>query len=341
MNFKAIACVAALSLISVSGKAGAQDTAAWTGAHGASAPATYLGSLDGSDYHLDLWDNQAFHLVKTSGDTVEIHAGRWYANGEIGSLILPLGDSALALEVRSAERLRLDGAPEDGNGDLVTDRLLAPAEISLPISGMFTYFADAPTIVHCATGLTYPVAQEARYLPLETAYLDNRAGPAEPLFVTLDATIAIRPPMEGAPRPTVIVDGFNRAWPGETCARAENVSGLTGIYWRIRSLGDVDLGDLDVSQEPFIVFREGEGRFNASVGCNMKMGGFSRTGSSLSVTQVASTMMACPDETLAMLDSRLDALLPTTASYEIGGRTLLLFDGEGGMIARLEAAYLP
>jgi heat shock protein HslJ len=206
---------------------------------------------------------------------------------------------------------------------------------------MFTYYADAPTIVHCATGLTYPVAQEADYLALERAYLEYRPGPAEPLFVTLDATIAIRPPMEGTPRPTVIVDALGRTWPGEDCSRAENVPGLTGVYWRISALGDSDLSNLDGRQEPYLVFREGGERFNASVGCNTKLGGFSLSGTSLTISQVASTMMACPDDTVAMLDSRLDTLLPSVASYEIGGRTLLLLDADGEIIARSEAVYLP
>ena len=341
MIFQGVAFILGLAVMLVADLSLAQDGMAKTGAHGASVPATYKGTVDGTGYHLDLWDNQAFHLVMGSGDEAQIEVGRWHADGETGSLVLPLADSDLVLEVRNPDRLRVPGAPEDGSGDFVTDRTLAHAEVSLPVSGMFTYFADTPTFVHCATGLSYPVAQEAEYLALETAYLDDRAAPAEPLFVTLDATIAIRPPMEGAPRPTVIVDAFGRTWQDEDCDRADGVPGLTGVYWRILALGGTELGDLDGGQEPFIVFREGEGRFNASVGCNTKLGGYSLSGVSLTISQVASSMMACPDDRLSMLDGRLDRLLPTVAGFDIGGRTLLLFDGEGDTIARLESVYLP
>ena len=171
----------------------------FVGAHGATVPATYIAE-DGT-VHLDLWPDQAFHLVRKPDDGAsEAFAGRWHANGR--NLVLPLGDETITMEVRNADRLRPPGAADDANGDLV-GAPLAPAQISLPAAGMFTYFADAPTFLHCATGLTHPVAQEGDYMGLERAYLEDRLGQAEPLFVTLDATIASHPQMEGPDRLSV------------------------------------------------------------------------------------------------------------------------------------------
>lgn len=333
--------VAAL-FVSLPFAAPAQEPTATIGAYGAYAPATYLGTNRGVEYHLDLWPDQAFHLVATpaDGSGTDAHAGRWYADGETGSLVLDLGGEEMQLQVRNAERLRQVGAAEDGGADLVSDGTLAPAEISLPMSGMFTYYADAATIRSCTTGRTYPVAQEGAYQALESAYTEDRAAPAEPLFVTLDASIAKRAQMEGEPRQTVTVTDFGRTWPGEDCARAADRPGLTGVYWRFDTLGDSDLSDRESNREPFLVLRDGEGEFTASIGCNTKFGGFTASDTVLSMPQVASTMMACPGDKLAALDNQLDQMLTSVARYEIGGRTLLLMDEAGQIVARLEAVYL-
>jgi len=176
-------CIAAMSL--VASPAFCQQAEPFVGAHGAMVPATYEGGEGGGTWHLDLWPDQGFHLRRTLADGAgapESFAGRWHANGE--ALVLDLGAESLELEVRNAQRLRPSGAPEDATDDLVTDGSLDPATISLPASGMFTYFADAPTFVHCATGRMHPVAQEGDYPALEAAYLNDRPGLAEPLFVT-------------------------------------------------------------------------------------------------------------------------------------------------------------
>jgi copper homeostasis protein (lipoprotein) len=232
----------------------------------------------------------------------------------------------------------VDGA-EDGSGDLVTEGALEPATITLPVSGMFTYFADSPVLVGCGTGLIYPVAMEADYLALETAYLADRPGPAEPLFVTLDATIAPRVNMEGPARPMVTVDRFGATWPGETCERAANAPGLVGGTWRIISLGETVLDWRPPANEPFLVLR-GEGRFNASVGCNMMMGSYTLDGGALTLTGPAASMMACP-EPLAAQEMQLAEVLPQVAGFAIGGRTLRLTAADGVVLAVLEAVYLP
>lgn len=308
--------------------AAAQET--FVGAHGAQVPATYRGV----DVQLDLWPGQAFHMTR-DGQSL---AGRWHAAG--GGIVLDAGAEEIALTVRNATRLRPAGAAEeDASGDLVTEGVLDPATISLPMAGMFTYFADAPVLVGCATGLIYPVAMEADYLALEAAYLADRPGPAEPLFVTLDATISHRVNMEGPARPVVTVDRFGATWQGESCERAAAQPALVGAVWRILSIGETVLDWRPPANEPFVTLRDG-GRFNASVGCNTMMGGFTREGSSLAFTAPAATMMACP-EPLAAHEATLAAMLPQVAGYATGGRTLRLTDASGAVLAVLEAVYLP
>lgn len=329
--------LAALGGLLLSAPAHAQESEQFVGAHGATVPATYT-SEDGT-LRLDLWPDQAFHLVRTpDGGTPETFAGRWHADDR--TLVMPLGSETLTLEVRNASRLRPPGAPEDASGDLVGGPL-DPTPISLRAAGMFTYFADAPTFVHCATGLMHPVAQEGDYLELERTYLEDRPGPGEPLFVTLDATIETRPQMEGPDRLTVIAESFDATWPGETCARAAPAPRLTGTVWRIRSVGDVPTQWSPPAREPFILFNAEDSRVNASVGCNTMLGRFDAAADgTLSVGPLASTMMACPDD-IASQETALTAALGATASFAIGGRTLRLFDAQGALTVELEAVYLP
>ena len=331
--------LAALAGVLLSMSAHAQQEEQYVAAHGATVPATYTVQGEEETLHLDLWPDQAFHLLRTpAGAASEAFAGRWHANGH--SLVFPLGDETLTLEVRNADRLRPEGATDDPSGDLVAGPL-APAPISLRAAGMFTYYADAAVFEHCATGRVYTVAQEGDYLALERAYLDDRAGPAEPLFVTLDATIASRPQMEGPDRPSVIVDAFHSVWPGETCARAAAAPQLTGTVWRIQSVGEVSVPWSPPAREPFVMFNAADSRFNASVGCNTLLGGFDAAdGGALSIGPLASTMMACPDE-LAGQEAALSAALEATDGYGIGGQTLRLFDADGATTAELRAVYLP
>ena len=328
-------CAAFTALVACA--ASAQERTPFVGAHGATTPGTYTGMLDGRAAHLDLWPDQAFHLV--SGD--EVRAGRWHGDPTRNGLVLDLGDGSRVLEVRNSQRLRPAGAPEDASRDLVVSEAFSPATIRLPLAGMLTYFADAAMMVHCATGRTYPVAQDGDYLALERAYLEARTGPAEPLFVTMDALIERRAQMEGPDRLTVVPQAFGSVFPEEYCSLGNRMPGLTDAYWRITALGDVELDPGATDREPFLVFRAEDGGFSASAGCNTLRGRFSTSGTELSFPQpIASTMMACPDP-VAGWETRLQTALAGVEGFEIGGRTLRLLGADGTPVAELAAAYLP
>ncbi|MBE0414666.1 META domain-containing protein [Yoonia sp.] len=161
------------------------------------------------------------------------------------------------------------------------------------------------------------------------------------MFVTLEATIAGRPQMEGPDRLSVMVDAFQATWPGETCARAGAAPLLTGTVWRIRTIQGVSLPWLPPANEPFLTLDTEAARFYASVGCNALLGAVLAVERGvLSVGLAASTMMAFPDE-LAAQAAALAAALEETAGYRIGGRSLRLQDAEGATLAELEAVYLP
>jgi heat shock protein HslJ len=315
----------------------AQQAEPFVGAHGAITPGSYSTTTEGAPAHLDLWPDQSFHFVSEGA----AHAGRWHADPRENGIVLDLGDRTVAFEVRNAQRLRPDGAPEDGTRDLELADGFAPAPLDLQMSGMLTYFADAATIVHCATGRTYPVAMEGDYLTLERAYLRDQPGPAEPLFVTLQATIEMREQMEGPPRLTVVPEAFGTTYPGEDCSLGNRRLRLADAVWTLTALEDMAVARPAEAREPFLSFDAPAQAFFASVGCNTLRGRYEASGDTLQIAEpVASTMMACPAP-LSDWEARLADVLANVERFEIGGRTLRLLDADGERMATLRAVYLP
>jgi heat shock protein HslJ len=208
------------------------------------------------------------------------------------------------------------------------------------MGGMFVYLADAARLTDCFTDRSYPVAMEGDYLSLERAYTEARPGPGEPLMVTFAGSIEQRPPMEGpGPVPTALVARFVHVWPGETCERNRATASLTNTYWRIVKLDDAVIGVSEGEREPHLVLRPDEPAFSATAGCNQMVGGYKLEGDRLRFEGVASTMMACPPP-LDADERRLGEVLAASASWNIHGQVLELFDKDGKPVALFHSVYL-
>lgn len=87
-------------------------------------------------------------------------------------------------------------------------------------TGMYTYMADAAVFEDCTTGTRYPVLIEAAHIDVERAYLEQRAGPGEPLWLAARFELVERAPEPGMPvREHLRVLEFDRFEPGRGCAR--------------------------------------------------------------------------------------------------------------------------
>lgn len=329
------------------------EAAPAVGVHGLKLPASFAGRLpcadcDGIETHLDLWPDQVYHLSRRwlgrAGEAGQDAIGRWYADPALDAIVLTdRGGTDSAWQVKGPDRLRLldrDGRPIESDlpYDLTGDGSLAPAELSLPLAGLFTYYADAALFQECISGRRYPVADEADYLALETAYVAARPEPGTPLLATLDATIGERETMEGLLRPSVVVERTIAVWPGETCAHQLAQPPLADTYWRISSLKGQALSPDPERRPPYLVLLSGaEPRFAATVGCNTRIGGYRLEGERLSFGQAASTLMACP-EPLDSWERRMAEVLAATAAIRRGGFSLVLLGADGKSLAVLEAA---
>jgi heat shock protein HslJ len=92
-------------------------------------------------------------------------------------------------------------------------------------------------------------------------------------------------------------------------------------------------------ETPHLIFLETERRVAGSTGCNRIMGAYTLgDDSGLQFGNLATTMMACPGmET----EAAFLAALRSIQSSKIQDGQLILIDGQGNPLARLEAKALP
>lgn len=85
-------------------------------------------------------------------------------------------------------------------------------------------------------------------------------------------------------------------------------------------------GDTGDSSAPSLDFAPG-GRVNGTDGCNHMMGGWTQDGASVTLDEMTSTLIGCPD---------VDTWLSAAATAEVDGETLELFDASGNPIGTLQ-----
>ncbi|HEY8941635.1 MAG TPA: META domain-containing protein [Cellvibrio sp.] len=125
------------------------------------------------------------------------------------------------------------------------------------------------------------------------------------------------------------------AEPGDATAPA--ASEFLNTYWKLTVLNDAEVTVSEKEREPYIVFNA-EKRIAGSDGCNRIMGSYTLEGEKLTLSEIASTMMACA-EGGAQADAFRIAL-EKVASFTIHADQLELRDNTGLVIARFKAVAL-
>lgn len=323
------------------------------GAHGLTLPGSFTGTLPcadcpGIDHHLDLWPGggYALRMAYQERDTVSEQFGRWHADPARRAIVLD-GEAPMEWQVLGTGDLRLldrDGQPIESELPYdLTAGPLDPLAIAGPMTGMFTYFADAAMFEECLTGQRVPVLMEADYLALERAYMDARSAPMAPLLTRLEGSIAMAEAMEGPDRPSLTVERLHHVTPGGDCLRSRAPAELVNSYWRVDSVDGHPLDPADGRREGYLLLlpgEEGETRFSATLGCNMMMGGYSLEGDSLGFGPVAASMMACPPP-LDRLEGVFAAALEAVDSARSDGHSLQLLDADGRIRAQFTAVHTP
>jgi copper homeostasis protein (lipoprotein) len=207
------------------------------------------------------------------------------------------------------------------------------------LSGMFRYMADASRFRDCRSGLEWPVSMSDDYQALERAYTSRRSSPGSELLVSLRGRIEERPRMEGrGTEPTLVVEKFLRAKPGERCGGQTPSSELENNRWVPLEIGGVELHAVAEDQrEPWIVLEPKTMKVTGSGGCNRISGGYTADDGTLRFGPLITTRMACVD---MKTETAFLRALEATRRYRVRGREAELYDGRGVVVARLEERNL-
>jgi copper homeostasis protein (lipoprotein) len=317
-------------------------------------PARFEGELPCADcpgihYRLDLLEDRVFFLRMTylgrGADAIFDLIGTWTLSSDDSRLVLFGGTEApiffRLVDRDTVRKLDIEGREieSDLDYDLRRREGLEPLEPRLTMRGMYRYLADAALFEECLSGRRFPVAMEAEHAALERAYLEAQEQPGEPLLVSLQGLIAQRPAVDGdGTVPTLVPERFIGVWPGETCGSRMTIAELENTYWKLTRLGDQPVIVGERQREPHIVLHQQDGRVAAFGGCNRMTGGYTVDGSAIEFSQMASTMMACPNG--MNTEQGLAAALGRARSFRLIGQHLDLFDEAGELVARFEARPL-
>lgn len=183
--------------------------------------------------------------------------------------------------------------------------------------------ADAPRIMICATGQSYPVAMKEAYIELERAYLASGVEAGMPVWVSVKGYIDHRPAMGGIGTEEVfIIESFDDMDSGRHCPVQEPL--LEGQEWL---LIDMPGSSQDVPKDhmPYLQFDEKEKRVSGFAGCNRFFGSYHRVGEQLQMGPLASTRMSCGK--LDIVEHSFLEKLEQTDRWQIWERQLKLLKG--------------
>ena len=327
---------------------------------GETLPATYAGEIPCADCSgqrlvLTLFPDHTFRLrqtyVSVAGGKDEDHydLGRWARAQDDGDQLRVKGGTEAPRFFRFVDKDRLRMLDNEGRGilsklnyDLVRQADFDPVAGPMLLRGLYAYMADSATFNECLTGTRSPVSIEVAHIDIERAYTARTEGhPGMPLLATLTARFVKREPEPGTPpREYLLVEKFDRFWPGETCARqAMSKASLTNTYWRPVEIAGKPVTVADEKREPHVIFVPGENTVRGFGGCNRLQGRYEvQEKNSLRFIGTATTRMFC-QEAMEQEGALLQAI-EATANYKILGETLELYDMNGRLLARFESRYL-
>jgi copper homeostasis protein (lipoprotein) len=196
-------------------------------------PVTYKGEVPCSDCSalrmtLTLRPDRLYLLrrvyadVRKGQDNTALEMGIWDVTTDGQRLILAAGNrDPLQFAVRGEDGLRLldkEGREIDPPVayDLKRAATVEPIPGPFAIWGMYRLGSGAGTLRECLTGKTFAVAAEGDNESLQKAYEEKRTAAEQPLLVSLTGHLQNRAEAAGGDK--VVVDRFDRAWPGQSCA---------------------------------------------------------------------------------------------------------------------------
>lgn len=122
-------------------------------------------------------------------------------------------------------------------------------------------------------------------------------------------------------------------------AAAGSTASLTNTYWKLMTLQGSAAASPPGTREIHLILQLNEQRVAGFSGCNRLMGGYQLAEDRLSFSQIAGTMMACPQPAM---DTERDfhVMLQKVVRWRIDGERLDLLDASGATLAQFESRYM-
>lgn len=119
----------------------------------------------------------------------------------------------------------------------------------------------------------------------------------------------------------------------------KSTEGITEKYWKLKTLEGKEVKmDKNQEREIFFMLKTEDNRVNGFAGCNSLMGTYTlEKGNRIKFSQMATTMMACPD--LNINESEFLKVFELADNYSINGDELSLNIGRRAPLAVFEAVY--
>lgn len=128
-----------------------------------------------------------------------------------------------------------------------------------------------------------------------------------------------------------------RAAPAKT-APGSNAS-LTNTYWKLMTLQGSPAASPPGTREIHLILQPNEQRVTGFSGCNRLMGGYQLADDRLSFSQIAGSMMACPQPAMDT-ERNFHVMLQKVVRWRIDGERLDLLDASGATLAQFESRYM-
>lgn len=263
-------------------------------------------------------------------DTLLGEVGRWMMDADRISLVgSGAAPSHYAREADGSLRvLSTTGEEIESSLDYSLQPLEDPPAIEARIDliGAFTYFADAPLLVECRSGLQLPVAMTEDYLALERAYTSSTTA-GEPMLVRVRTRVEDQPAMEGpGTERSFVVASFEGPAGDVPCDVLALRDALASTEWRLAALEGDSIDPLpDNTQTPTFAWDPEGPSIHGNSGCNQFTGRGILRGALLVTEAVAGTRRFC--EGAMELEGRYLDILNMGGWLSIRNGTLLLHQG--------------
>jgi heat shock protein HslJ len=114
------------------------------------------------------------------------------------------------------------------------------------------------------------------------------------------------------------------------------VDGIEGKTWKLKTLNGKDMSDLKLDRDVYFMLTKEENRVSGFSGCNNMMGSYTlEEGNRIKFSQMASTMMACPDGVFN--ESEFIEIFELADNYTINNNELSINVGRRAPLAVFEA----